>query len=468
MTHRVRLICVAVLLAIACDGTTHQDAASQESALELYRSSRGDKLWRVGGKTRGLAGTGLVLDLDGIHELSVNSNGQFYFDQRLPTGAPYSVTLKSQPASVVQTCAVSNGAGIVGVENVKSIDVTCSPTGAFTETGGLAVAPRYDHSATLLPDGKVLIAGGDPDLADMWANATASTELYDPATRTFAPAGSMSMGRFGQSATLLPGGKVLIAGGAPYWGFFGYAASPTAELYDPATGLFTPTGTMNVPRYGHTATLLPSGKVLMTSGFEYDVATRITAELYDPATGTFALTGSPTVTRYGHTAVLLDDGKVLVVGGSGIIWNPVTSFADLYDPSTGTFRRLGDVPMGVQSAALLPDGRVLVVGVPTSSGGPYALLYDPATEQFSPATASGEPIPSSTATLLGNGAVLLTGWDSCAVFDTTTGVFAPTGCLHASQGLQKATLLSNGDVLVTGSLGTSTRPEVYRIIPPFD
>lgn len=466
MALRAQLIGAAVLLAIACDGTTHQDAANQGS--ELYQSSRGDKLWKVGGKTRGLAGTGLVLALDGIHELSVNSNGQFYFDQRLPTGAPYSVTLKSQPVSVVQTCAVSNGDGIVGAENVKSVEVTCSPTGAFAETGGLTVAPRYNHSATLLPDGKVLIAGGDPDLADMWAEATASAELYHPATGTFAPTGSMGMGRFGQSATLLPSGKVLIAGGAPYWGWFGYAASPTAELYDPTTGLFTPTGTMNVPRYGHTATLLPSGKVLMTSGFEYDVATRITAELYDPATGTFTLTGPPTATRYGHTAVLLEDGTVLVLGGTGSFWNPVTTFADLYDPATGTFTRLGDVPMGVESAALLPDGRVLAVGIPTSSGGPYALLYDPATRQFSAATASADPLPSSTATLLRNGAVLLTGWDSCAVFDSATGLFAPTGCLHAPQGLQKATLLRDGDVLVTGSLGTSTLPEVYRIIPPLN
>jgi hypothetical protein len=163
---------------------------------------------------------------------------------------------------------------------------------------------RESHKATLLSDGKVLVAGGTLFL-NILDRVTATAELYDPATGTFSPTGSMTTPRQDFTATLLPNGKVLVAGGFDNSG----RALATAELYDPASGTFTLTGSMAAPRTGHTATLLPNGKVLVAGGF--------TAELYDPATGTFSFTGGLATARTGHTATLLQSGQVLVIGGAG-------------------------------------------------------------------------------------------------------------------------------------------------------
>ncbi|MHB9140008.1 MAG: Kelch repeat-containing protein, partial [Victivallaceae bacterium] len=161
---------------------------------------------------------------------------------------------------------------------------------------------KNSHTATLLPNGKILVAGG-------YNGASISlAELYDPATKTFSATGSMSSAREGHSATLLPNGKVLVAGGS------GAGILSSAELYDPAAGTFSATGSMSSARTAHTATLLPNGKVLVAGG--YNGASISTAELYDPAAGTFSATGSMGAARYAYTATLLPNGKVLVAGGS--------------------------------------------------------------------------------------------------------------------------------------------------------
>lgn len=473
MTYRAHLIMVAVVALAACgDDTSFDQAGRNDAALGMDSAFQGKAGRKVGGTVSGLAGMGLVLELNGDATLAVQANGRFYFAQKLSTGATYSVTVKTQPTSVVQTCTVSKGVGIVVDENVKSIVVGCSPTGSYRETGDLSFAPRYLHTATRLRDGRVLVAGGHPDAGTRGADATASAELYDLETGTFTPTGNMTQGRCGHTATLLPDGKVLIVGGWTNWWELGWSTLASAELYDPNTGSFRPVGTMRSPRTAHSATLLASGKVLVVAGYIYDVAWGSrAAEIYDPATESFTETGSPYAYRWDHSATLLDDGRVLIVGGNGSFiqgycyYDGVLqdcmrpTFAELYDPATGAFARLGDVS-GIYSTALLSSGKVLV------AGWNRALLYDPATEQFSDAGAQLQPLPATTATLLRDGTVLLTGGSASALFDPGTLAFTPTGGLEAGMGADTATLLRNGKVLVVD--GNSSHAYLYETIPPIE
>jgi hypothetical protein len=214
-------------------------------------------------------------------------------------------------------------------------------TGTFRPTGSMTTT-RQSPSATLLPDGRVLIAGGhDPNPSNATGSlvALASAELYDPATGTFSPTGSMFSPRLGHTATLLPDGRVLIAGGGG-----GSKDAASAELFDPKTGTFGPTGSLVGPtgsmaRSDHTATLLPDGRVLIAGGVRPGpLPPAVSAVLYDPATGTFSPTGSMSSPRADHTATLLPDGRVLIAGGQ-LNENPAS--AEVFDPVTGTFAPAG-------------------------------------------------------------------------------------------------------------------------------
>jgi hypothetical protein len=167
---------------------------------------------------------------------------------------------------------------------------------------------RFLHTATQLQDGRVLIVGGALTSA---SDPVATAEVYDPATGTFTMTGAMATAREQHTATLLADGRVLIVGGTTSTGTGDLHPTATVEVYDPSTGSFSVTGSMAEARTFHTATLLPNGKVLVAGGGDENS----TAEVYDPATGAFSTTGGMEIGRSGHTATLLPNGSVLVAGG---------------------------------------------------------------------------------------------------------------------------------------------------------
>jgi hypothetical protein len=228
--------------------------------------------------------------------------------------------------------------------------------GTFSTTGNLTTA-RRSHTATLLANGKVLVAGGSDYTPTSWS-VLASAELYDPVSGTFTPTGNMTTARQFHTATMLPNGKIMIAGGAS-----GESTLATTELYDPSTGAFTATGEMTTPRQFHSSVLLNNGNVLIAGGSYLDASHVYnglgSAELYDSSTGTFTATGRMTAIASGaHIAILLPNGNAFVAGsGSG-----AAARAELCDPNTGTFTPIEwqDAAFPAATVNLLPSEKVLV------------------------------------------------------------------------------------------------------------
>jgi hypothetical protein len=338
-------------------------------------------------------------------------------------------------------------------------------SGVFESTGSLAT-PRDSHAATLLPNGKVLVAGR--------GGGGETTELYDSASGTWTATGSLGVNVWDFTATLLPNGKVLAAGGLTVVEGDMIVSSAECELYDPANGTWTSTGSLGHARDYHTATLLPNGKVLVAGGFDRGSVT--SAELYDPVTETWTTTGSPGAVRLHSSATLLPDGKVLIVGGR-TAGGALSSATELYDPASGTWTSTGSLATARndQTATLLPNGLVLVAGGYNSTGSLVsAELYDPTSGSWTSTGSLGAAREGSETTLLPNGKVLVSGGlregpggavlASAELYDPATGAWTATGSLGAARVGHTATLLPNGQVLVAGgfgSTGTTASAELY-------
>jgi len=339
---------------------------------------------------------------------------------------------------------------------LAAVPAAAAASGTFTATGSMHAAHTQGR-ATPLPDGQVLITransgGGAPALP--------SPELYNPATGTWAVTGQMNTPRIDATATLLPNGQVLVAGGSGG----GSNALASAELYNPATGTWSVTGSMRKGRSGlngagASATLLPDGQVLIAGGEDANFNLLSSAELYNPATGKFTPTGSMTTGRVGQSATLLNNGQVLIAGGGG-------TATELYNPATGKFTPTGSMHSahGDNVGTLLPGGDVLVTGKAQT----FAELYDPATGQWSNASAglpaclsNQECRQFSTATLLPTGNVLLAGGlvglisnpqttATAMLYHPGTGTWTSTGSMTTGRENQTATLLQDGQVLMAG------------------
>jgi hypothetical protein len=340
------------------------------------------------------------------------------------------------------------------------LTLAAQPSGTFTATGDMN-SRRIFHTATLLTGGRVLIAGGNMLEATAGpATTLSSAELYDPGTGTFGLTGNMITPRSYHTATLLGDGEVLIAGGVVSGAGGQDSVLASAELYDPITGTFSATGAMTAARYDAAATLLNNGKVLISGGFQGGVMLS-SAELYDPSTGTFTATDNMTRPS-ADTATLLPNGKVLITRGNPQGPGPYLSSADLYDPSIGTFTSVGymSVNHSGPTATLIMNGQVLIAGGDVGDGdgsSQVAELFNPATGAFSNTGELKAGREQHTATLLSDGSVLFAGGHntpdlaaSAEIYDPVQAAFSMTASMAAARELQTATLLADGRVLIAG------------------
>jgi len=310
--------------------------------------------------------------------------------------AAHTATLLSDGRVLIAGGFREEGTSEIAIASAEIFDPSAN---TFTNTSDMN-EPRDGHTATLLPNHHVLIVGG-------WnqKGRTSTAELFDPQTGRFYYTGSMLAPRQGMTATLLKNGQVLIAGGDSARN----TPQLTAELYDPATKTFTPTGSLNNGRMAHTASLLNNGKVLLVGGSSGNDTILASAEIYDPSIGKFISTSDANTIRYKHTAISLQDGNVLLLGGSNQNdWTGKYNSAEIYDFKMGTFRRISDMNRErfklADAAVLLGDGNVLIGG-----GDRQIEIFDSQNQRFILGDKLDDDYFSSVLTLLQNGHVLITG-----------------------------------------------------------
>ena len=352
-------------------------------------------------------------------------------------------------------CSVGLLPALAGLsESVTGTPATTAPAqtlGSWEATGSLATGREY-HTATLLPNGKVLVAGGlqHPQRSrERGTVRSGDRDLDDhrqPRHRTLSSHGDVAAQRQGAGRRGLQRQLGALA---------------SAELYDPATGTWTATGSLATARYYHTATLLPNGKVLVAGGLRQRRLILASAELYDPASGTWTATGSLNTARDCHTATLLPNGKVLVAGGH--------DGSDLSRARNCTIRRAGP---GRPPAASAPHAIITrrrccptarcwsQAGLTTTATLASAELYDPASGTWTATGSLATARDFHTATLLPNGKVLVAGGysdggylASAELYDPASGTWTATGSLATARCVHTATLLPNGKVLVAGGSG---------------
>jgi hypothetical protein len=347
-----------------------------------------------------------------------------------------SPVIEPSPAAVIE-CAPAQPVA----EPSADLDV-----GAWTPTGPMVNPRREGHTATFLTDGKVLVAGAT-DLGE--------AEIFDPESGQWTPTQSMLVPRAGHTASRLQDGRILVAGGSTVDRSDELAS---AELYDPESGTWSETGRMGVARAGAAAVLLPDCTVLVVGGMRNPDAQ---AEVYDPATGTWSPLPNPDQARIGAipSMTLLTDGRALVSRG--------LQTASLYDSTTKTWDSTAPMVQlgsGFGTATLLADGRVLFAGggmLPTSPFARRAQVYDPAEDTWTETTPMNHSHVYHTAALLPDGSVLVAGagdggFDGSAVaerYDPATDTWTVVMDMLQPHGWHAGTALHDGRVLVIGGYG---------------
>ena len=363
---------------------------------------------------------------------------------------------------------------LIAISFLPAITVKAETTGTWQISGDM-LTPRSRHTATLLPNGTVLVTGGytihNPPVI------TSAVEIFDPATNEWSSETSMLEARSRHTGTLLPNGKILVIGGRDNNGF----AITSAELYDPITGTWSLTGSMHTPRADHTAILLNDGRVLVTGGQSVgdglDNPIEKTAETYDPMTGEWTAVEKMSTARFGHTATMLPNGSVLVVGGAGPALDGVyTVRSEIFNPVTNKWRNVDSLntPRGFHTAILLGNGNVLVAGGFTLPVDPLnrtssAELYQASSNQWAitgdlniPHNAGG-----SGGLLLGDGRAFIVGGRSniAEIYNPSTGTWVIAGQMSVVRSRHVVTLLSDGRVLITGGEnrdGYIATTEIYK------
>jgi hypothetical protein len=400
-----------------------------------------------------------------------------------------SVTATTNASGIASFAGLNIDRGQLGYTlraNAGNVSATSQPftVNGFCPTGNLST-PRELHTEVLLASGKVLVAGG----YDSTGAVLSTAELYDPATGTISATGGLTApnGRAEHATALLPNGKVLLAGGVDNTG----AALASAELYDPATGTFSTTGSMAQSRFRVTAVVLYDGRVLVSGGFNATGALT-GAEIYDSTTGLFTLTGSLNTARNRHTATLLPNGKVLIAGGRNStleVTNALAS-AEIFDPTAnsglGAFTTIGNMnsPRDEGRATLLPNGTVLLTGgfvsYQTNLSASSAEIFDPVSNAFTLTGTMSTARTHQTASLLPDGTVIVAGGvpnagattpasPTAEIFNPSTGTFSATGSMTMPREYAREAVLPSGNPLVSGGddgTTTTASEEIYYSIAP--